>query len=133
MTDTRTTGSTQVEDLLSRRNVDRIHSSQDTGSQFTSERIPHSVLNLLGGQLRVRRWRLDGDTLLSVDGVSRYQVSGDEEMFFTLYREFGESASLLSTSSDCVTPAVPADTRDDSKGSDIPWRQRHQHVDEAQE
>jgi hypothetical protein len=41
------TGGTQVQDLGSRLDVDVIETTQDTSGKLGSERVPHSVLDLL--------------------------------------------------------------------------------------
>jgi hypothetical protein len=75
-------GGSEVEDLLSRRDVDLVETSKDTSGKLGSEGVPHSVLGLDLGS--VLSGGSDGDSLLSVDGVSGDEVSGDEEVLLAL-------------------------------------------------
>jgi hypothetical protein len=68
--------------MMRATHVDVVQTTQDTSSQFTSERVPHSVLDLLLlAQLVLRGY---ADPLLSVDRLSGRHVSGDEQVLLAL-------------------------------------------------
>lgn len=60
--DGRSRGGSEVEDLLSGCDVDLVETTEDTGRQLRSERVPDSVLGL--DLETVLSGRTDGDSLL---------------------------------------------------------------------
>jgi len=76
--DSGSVGSSEVEDLLARGNVDVINTSENTGSDLGAERVPDTVLNL--GAIDT----LNGDSLLTVDGLAGDQVLGQEVVLLSV-------------------------------------------------
>jgi hypothetical protein len=74
-----TAGTTEVENLGTGLHVDLIETTEDTGSHLGTEGVPHTVLDLGDGTILVGR-ALDGDALLTVNGLTRGQVLGDEQI-----------------------------------------------------
>jgi hypothetical protein len=82
VTDGCTAGGTKVEHLGARAHVDVIQTTENTGSQLTTEGVPDTVLGLGNGTILSRR-RLNRNALLTIDGLARSQVLGDEQIFLT--------------------------------------------------
>lgn len=69
-------GGTEVENLATGLHVDVLHTTEDTGSQLGTERVPHTVLDLCGcgsvltsgGITSGRGGSINGDAFLAVDG-----------------------------------------------------------------
>lgn len=75
-----TRGGTQVEGLGARLDVDRLQTTQDTGGQLRSERVPDTVFGL-GGCAILAFGVLDRDALLVVDALAGGQVGSGEQVF----------------------------------------------------
>lgn len=81
---TGTRGSTKVEHLASRTHVDVVDTTEDTGRQFTPERVPHAVFGAARGCILAvcgSGRSAYADALLAVDTLAGRQVLGDEEIF----------------------------------------------------
>jgi hypothetical protein len=78
-----TTGTTNVKDLHSRLDVDVVQTTQDTGSQLGTEGVPHTVLNLGDSTILVFFGTFNANPLLTIDGLARSQVLGDEQILLT--------------------------------------------------
>lgn len=74
-----TGGSTEVESLGARLDVDGLETTEDTSSQLGSERVPDTVLGFGGGAI-LSLAVLDGNTLLVVDALARRQVGSGEQI-----------------------------------------------------
>lgn len=70
-------GTSKVQDLLARGNVDIVHTTEDTGGDLGTEGIPHTVLNLVSIS------SLNRDALLAVHSLTGHEVLGDEEILLT--------------------------------------------------
>jgi len=97
-----TRGSTEVENLATRSHVDALHTTENTGGQLGTERVPDAVLGLGGcgcvavGLVCARAGGVDADALLAVDGLTGGQVFGDEEILLAASDEnTGVSVGLL--------------------------------------
>jgi len=73
--------STEVENLLAGGDVDVVNTTEDTGSDLGTERVPDAVLDL--GAIST----LDRDALLTVDRLARDQVLGQEVVLLTVGNE----------------------------------------------
>ena len=86
MRDGSTRGSTEVEDLAAGLDVNVVHTTEDTGGQLRTERVPDTVFGLGGGGcvavglVGARAGGVNADALLAVDGLAGGQVLGDEEI-----------------------------------------------------
>lgn len=74
-------GGAEIQDLGARAHVDVGQTAQDTGSQLASERVPDTVFDGGRGLALGCALVLNGDALLSVDGLARDEVLGDEQIF----------------------------------------------------
>lgn len=83
VTDGSTAGSTQVQNLGAGAHVDVIHTTQNTGSQLGTERVPDTVFDLGSSAIFPSRRGLNRDTLLAVNSLSGGQVPGDQQVFLT--------------------------------------------------
>jgi hypothetical protein len=70
-----TRGSTEIEDLLSRSNVDVVDTTKDTSSDLGTERIPDTVFNF--GTIST----FNRDALFTIDSFTGNQVLGDKQIF----------------------------------------------------
>lgn len=82
MTDTRSTGSTKVQNLRTGLDEDVVQATKDTGRELTPERIPHPVL-----RLRALNTTLDRYPLLAVDGLSGDEIFSDEHVLLSFGNE----------------------------------------------
>lgn len=83
MGDRRSTGRTEVQNLGSGLDVDVIETAQNTGGELASERVPYTVFDFFFFA-RGRVGSADRDSLFTVDGLARGDVSGDEQVFLAL-------------------------------------------------
>lgn len=97
-----TRGSTEVEDLAAGLDVNVVHTTENTGSQLRTERVPDTVFGLGGcgsiavGLVGASVGGIDADALLAVDGLTGGQVLGDEEILLAASDEHtGVSVGLL--------------------------------------
>ena len=97
-----TRGSTEVEDLAAGLDVNVVHTTENTGGQLRTERVPDTVFGLgRGGSIAVGLGGasvggIDADALLAVDGLTGGQVLGDEEILLAASNEHtGVSVGLL--------------------------------------
>lgn len=97
-----TRGSTEVEDLAAGLDVNVVHTTENTGGQLRTERVPDTVFGLgRGGSIAVGLGGasvggIDTDALLAVDGLTGGQVLGDEEILLAASDEHtGVSVGLL--------------------------------------
>ena len=77
-----TAGTTNVENLRARANVNLVQTTQDTGSQLGTEGVPHTVLDLGDSTILAGR-ALDRDALLAVNSLTGGQVLGDQQILLT--------------------------------------------------
>mmetsp|Transcript_19768 Transcript_19768/g.29620 ORF Transcript_19768/g.29620 Transcript_19768/m.29620 type:complete len:306 (-) Transcript_19768:35-952(-) len=75
-------GASEVEDLGAGFDRHSTDASDDTGTQLRSERVPNAVLDLL-----LLIFAFGHKTLLTVDGLPRYHVLGDQRVVLTLGNE----------------------------------------------
>ena len=97
-----TRGSTKVEDLAAGLDVNVVHTTEDTGGQLRTERVPDTVFGLgrcrsiTVGLVGASVGGVDADALLAVDGLTGGQVLGDEEILLAASDEHtGVSVGLL--------------------------------------
>jgi hypothetical protein len=76
-----TGGSTEIEDLLSRSNVDVINTTENTSGDLGTERIPDTVFNF--GAIST----FNGDALFAIDSFTGNQVLGDKQIFLAASNE----------------------------------------------
>jgi len=76
--DSRSGGGSEVEDLLAGGDVDVVNTSEDTGGDLGTERVPDAVLNL--GAIST----LDRDSLLAVNRLARNQVLGQKVVLLSV-------------------------------------------------
>lgn len=77
-----TAGGTKVEHLQAGAHVDFIQTTEDTGSQLTTEGVPDTVFGLGHGTI-IFRSSLNRNALLAVDSLAGGQVLGNEQIFFS--------------------------------------------------
>lgn len=82
VTDGGTAGGTKVEHLGAGAHVDVIQTTEDTGSQLTTEGVPDTVFGL-GDSAIFRRRTLNSNALLAIDSLTGSQVLGNEQIFLT--------------------------------------------------
>jgi hypothetical protein len=97
-----TRGSTEVEDLATGLDVNVVHTTENTGGQLRTERVPDTVFGLGGcgsiavGLVGASVGGIDANALLAVDGLTGGQVLGDEEILLAASDEHtGVSVGLL--------------------------------------
>lgn len=103
--------STEIENLAARLHVYVLKTTKDTGCQLGAERVPDAVLGLgCDGCIAVRGVAgdgtrcVDGYALLAIDGLTRCQVLGDQQIFLAACdKDAGVSVRLLYTT---VSPYV---------------------------
>jgi hypothetical protein len=124
-----TRGSTEVENLAAGLDVNVVHTTENTGSQLRTERVPDTVFGLGGcgsiavGLVGASVGGVDADALLAVDGLTGGQVLGDEEILLAASDEHtGVSVGLLlsksqQSASQCVDKSIA--TYDDDLGTTL--------------
>ena len=111
MTDRGPTRSAQVEYLTPRPYEDFVQTSENTGGKFAAKGVPDSVFDFRRSvNFTVRRRYqaiFNRDTFFAVDRFARFEVSGDEEIFFAPSDEYAgvamrflEEFSMLKTIED---------------------------------
>ena len=111
-----TRGSTEVEDLAARLDVNVVHTTENTGGQLRTEGVPDTVFGLGGcgsiavGLVGASVGGVDADALLAVDGLTGGQVLGDEEILLAASDEnTGVSVGLLLSEVSNLLPSVMVD------------------------
>lgn len=111
-----TRGSTEVEDLAARLDVNVVHTTENTGGQLRTEGVPDTVFSLGGcgsiavGLVGASVGGVDADALLAVDGLAGGQVLGDEEILLAASDEHtGVSVGLLLSEVSLLLPSVLVD------------------------
>lgn len=92
MTDGGPTRSAQVEYLTPRPYEDFVQTSENTGGKFAAEGVPDSVFDFRRSvNFTVRRRYqaiFNRDAFFAVDRFARFEVSGDEKIFFAASNEY---------------------------------------------
>lgn len=83
VTDGCSAGSSKIKDLGAWLHGDLLNTAKNTGGQLASEWIPYTVFDFGCWGISVLRWRLDGDSLFTIDSFTRGQVLGNKEIFLT--------------------------------------------------
>lgn len=111
-----TRGSTEVEDLAARLDVNVVHTTENTGGQLRTEGVPDTIFGLGGcgsiavGLVGASVGGVDADALLAVDGLTGGQVLGDEEILLAASDEHtGVSVGLLLSEVSNLLPSVLVD------------------------
>jgi hypothetical protein len=78
-----TGGSSEVKDFGAWTHPDIVNTTKDSGSELGAERVPNTVLDLLGGGAVLPGGPIDGDPLLSVDVLSGGGVLGDKSILLS--------------------------------------------------
>lgn len=86
VTDGGTAGSTEVQDLGARPDVDVVQTTQNTSRELATEGVPHAVFDLGDSAVLLSRG-LGRDTLLAVDSLTWCQVASNEQVLLTTTRE----------------------------------------------
>ncbi|KAM3068761.1 hypothetical protein ACMFMG_012213 [Clarireedia jacksonii] len=81
---------TKVEDLSTRLDEDLVHTTKNTSSKLTSERVPYTVFYFSGTRSTIfvcRACTLDTDALFAINGFTRAEVLGDQHIFLATGNE----------------------------------------------
>src|SRR4051812_13154473 len=81
---------TKVENLGTRLDEDLIHTTKNTSSKLTSERVPYTVFYFRGTRSAIfvcRACTLDTDALFAINGFTRTKVLGDQHIFLATGNE----------------------------------------------
>jgi hypothetical protein len=115
--------STDVQDLRAGLNVDIVQTTENTGSDLGTERIPDTVLDFGWYRLAIlvsaRDRRVNSYALLAVNGLARSQIAGDQHVLLRtgnedtlvamlLDNDFGAAPCSSSSTTTTATPSTAA-------------------------